>query len=345
MFFIRLFICLILLSSAFTAQSAVILQYHHVSDKTPPSTSISPQLFDQHLEHIEQQGFSVWPLPKLVQHLQQGSTIPDKVVSITFDDAYESVYRSAFPALKKRNMPFTIFVATQAIKKNNQLFMTWDQLKEVTQFGATIANHTHTHLHLVRKQEGETNEDWRARLREDILRAEKIIDQNIPNTSKLLAYPYGEYTQEVQSLSQELGYVSFGQQSGAVGNAHDLTALPRFPMTNRFGAMKQFKLKLASLPLHASKVIPNQKIVRQPSISKGLRFEFDRKYAGISCFFEGDAVSIKQEENSIIVQQELTLPVGRSRINCTAPSSEKGRYYWYSYAWIRPKANGEWYKE
>ncbi|MDX1696620.1 MAG: polysaccharide deacetylase, partial [Ketobacteraceae bacterium] len=65
------------------SQAAVILQYHHVSDETPPITSISPALFKAHLKYIKDNGFSVWPLTKLVSALQAGEEIPDKVVSIT----------------------------------------------------------------------------------------------------------------------------------------------------------------------------------------------------------------------------------------------------------------------
>ena len=46
-----------------------------------------------------------------------------------------------------------------------------------------------------------------------------------------------------------------------------------------------------------------------------------------------------QEEGSVHLhttdgKNTRSFPFGRSRYNCTAPSSEKGRFYWYSHMWI-----------
>ena len=80
---------------------AVILQYHHVSDTTPKVTSISPEQFRKHLEYLDQQGFTVWPLTKIIESLQASQPVPDKTVAITFDDAFTSIYDNAFPPAEK----------------------------------------------------------------------------------------------------------------------------------------------------------------------------------------------------------------------------------------------------
>ena len=45
------------------------------------------------------------------------------------------------------------------------------------------------------------------------------------------------------------------------------------------------------------------------------------------------------------IQAAKPLPVGRSRYNCTRASRWPGRYYWYSYAWIRRDTDGNWSHE
>lgn len=325
--------------------AAALLQYHHVDDKTPPSTSISPELFETHLEYIEENGFEVWSLPDVVEHLRASKPLPDKVVSITFDDAYRSIYDTAYPMLRARQWPFTIFVATEPVEQKLKSFISWTELKEMSENGATIANHTHSHAHLVRQLAQETEAAWLKRVREEITRPERLIKQHLEKAEKLFAYPYGEYTSEVQTLLQELGYYAFGQQSGAAGLDMNMTALPRFPMTNIFGSMKQFETKVASLPMAARKLEPELKIVTGNELADGLSIQFTKTYSGISCFFEGQPLEIKQSNDSILIEKMPDLPVGRSRINCTAPSAEQGRFYWFSHAWIKPKPDGSWYAE
>ena len=79
--------------------ATVILQYHHISDSTPPSTSISPALFQKHMQHLLDKGYQVLALHEVAARLQQGESLPDQSVVITFDDGYDSVYTEAYPFL------------------------------------------------------------------------------------------------------------------------------------------------------------------------------------------------------------------------------------------------------
>ena len=342
--FCRLF-CLTVCFATPVVQAAVILQYHHVDDTTPPSTSISPTLFEQHLAYIEEHNFDVWPLPKAIAQLKANKALPDKVVIITFDDAYESIYRNAYPLLKSRGLPFTVFVATQPIEQKLASFMSWSELNEMANNGATIANHTHTHAHLVRRLTGESEDAWLARLQEEINQPEQLIQKHISQTDKLFAYPYGEYTKQIQSLLEEMGYTAFGQQSGAIGLNMEMTSLPRFPMTNRFGAMPQFETKIWSLPMAAERLEPDIKIVSGSEFARGFVIQFKEYRAGLNCFFEGQPLTLAQDQKRVKIDAFPELPVGRSRINCTAPSGQSGRFYWFSHAWIKPKPDGSWYEE
>ena len=338
-------ICILLALLSPLSSAAVVLQYHHVDEHTPASTSISPALFEQHLDYIAEQGYAVWSVSRIVSHLKNNTPLPNKVVAITFDDAYQSIYKNAYPLLKERNMPFTVFVATQAITQKLTSFMTWDELKEMSENGASIANHTHSHPHLVRRLSNENEQAWLARIKDEIELSERLIARHVGNPSKLFAYPYGEYTQQVQALVESLDYIAFGQQSGAIGLGMALSDLPRFPMTNRFGAMKQFRAKVASLPFAATKIEPSTKIIKNDELASGLTIWFKEERANISCFFEGKRLETQQVDQHLRIPNMPSVPVGRSRINCTAPSTQTGRYYWFSHAWMKPKADGTWYAE
>ena len=69
------------------ADHGVVLLYHHIDENTPTSTSTTPARFEEHLEHIEQWGYTVMPLEEMIATLRSGGLIPDKALAITFDDA------------------------------------------------------------------------------------------------------------------------------------------------------------------------------------------------------------------------------------------------------------------
>lgn len=341
---ILLFFVAILASASSTA--AVILQYHHVSKETPPSTSISPELFRQHLDYLSEEGYQVWSLDKLVTAMRSKQEINDKVVVITFDDAFQSIYETAFPLLRARKWPFTVFVSSQPVDAKISPYMSWQQLRELKAGGATIANHGHGHIHFVRRLGNETKAQWLSRVKEDIKLAEQRLSAELGGAPKLLAYPYGEFTEDLMTMIASMGYVAFGQQSGAVGNDMALSALPRFPMTDRFGEMSQFKTKVSSLPLVIESIDPAERIIEDGQFEQGLRIRFKDLEGLISCYLSGfGKVSLQQKGNEIFISKLSELPVGRSRLNCTAPSSLPGRFHWSSYYWMKPLPNGEWYQE
>lgn len=171
-------------SLAIAADSAVFLQYHHVSDKTPAITSITPEMFKQHLDYLDENGFNVAPIEATAKAIQNGEPVPDKTVVITFDDAYKNIYENAFPVLKEKGWPFTIFVSTQPVDRGFNNFLTWEQLREMARSGATIANHTTNHPHMPEKQPGESDLAWLERSRKEITGTEQRIREKPARVSK-----------------------------------------------------------------------------------------------------------------------------------------------------------------
>lgn len=151
-------LALILYCFHFTSFGAVILQYHHVSDSTPKSTSISPEQFAVHLQYLKDHHFNVVPLSTLVTAIKNQKTIEDKTVAITFDDAYIDVLTQAKPLLDQFNFPYTIFVNPNIIDKNERKkssrYLLWSQLKAMADDGVIIANHGFEHDSLTRIAEG-----------------------------------------------------------------------------------------------------------------------------------------------------------------------------------------------
>jgi biofilm PGA synthesis lipoprotein PgaB len=339
----------LLLLQTLSAQSAVVLQYHHVSTETPTSTSISPERFAMHLDYLEESGFDIVPLQHLVDALRKGKPLPNKVAAITFDDGYISIHDTAWPLLKKKGWPFTVFINTEPHDQRKPLFMSWDQLREMAKGGVTIANHTVSHPYLLQRQPGHDEVQWKAWVSNEISAAQDRIEAEIGKAPLLLAYPFGEFDNTILEIVEQLGYVGFGQQSGPLAPFSDLRVLPRFPFGGLYGDSQDFETKVNSLPMplvagadsirwETAEQTPLNDIVMYGKTVRPvlvLRLEDGFDFGSLNCFASGQGrIQLTIEKPWVYVQAEKPLSVGRSRYNCTASSGQRGRFFWFSQPWI-----------
>ncbi|MGD8934658.1 MAG: polysaccharide deacetylase family protein [Gammaproteobacteria bacterium] len=334
------------------ASHCVILQYHHFSDSTPAITSVTPKQFDDHLDYLERHDFNVLPLRDVVEALESKQPLPDRCVSLTVDDAYISVYQNAFPRLEKRGWPLTVFVNTEAVDQGIPSYMSWDEIRELARQGITFENHGHGHIHMIRKHNGESDEDWRQRIIRDIRTAQRRITKETGTAPRLFAHPYGEYSPATLEIISDMGFRGFGQQSGPVWPGADLRAMPRFPMAAAYADMQSFITKVNSLPLPVIAVEPADPLVppglARPVLTLRLKPDTYSKSA-LQCYVDGSsdvAISWSSEiPGQFTVTPDFDLGPGRHRTNCTMPSAEKGRFHWYSHNWFIRNDDGSWYSE
>ncbi len=159
------------------AEHGVILLYHHVASDTPPSTSLSPKDFRAHLQYLRDNDFTVIGLDQMLEGLRDRQQLPERAVAITFDDGYSSIYSTAFPMLQEFGFPFTLFLSTEPIDRAQANYMNWDQVREMADAGVLIANHMVDHPYMLARFEEESDADWIARLRRDLLAAEATIER------------------------------------------------------------------------------------------------------------------------------------------------------------------------
>jgi peptidoglycan/xylan/chitin deacetylase (PgdA/CDA1 family) len=326
--------------------SAVVLLYHHVSDHTPAITSVTPDRFQEQLQYLADNQFQIWPLPEIIQRLQRRQALPDKVVAISFDDGYLSVYEHAYPLLKQRGWPFTVFVSTDAVDRQYPNHCNWQQLKTMQQHGAaTIANHSSSHDHLAFRPGNESPGQWRERVRSDITKAQQRIEQELGSSPDLFAYPYGEFTPELKKIVAELGLIGLAQHSGALGITADFLALQRFAIAGNYADMESFALKAQSLPLPLRSATVDQAPLSFDQHKPQLQLNLTQPLPELACYGSGQGRLKRQwlnEEKSVVLfTANDSIPVGRSRYNCTAPAAS-GRFYWWSKSWYRKPADGSW---
>ena len=318
-----------LLPTVASANSCVVLLYHHFSDSTPKSTSISPKLFEQHLQYLQDNNFKVLKLRTMLGRLN--NNLPDKCVVLTADDAYQSVAKNAYPLLKKYQMPMGVFVSTKPVDKKYTAMMTWQQMGDMQDNIMQFYNHTITHPYLLGLD--------KTQVEAQITHAQNRLNQALNQHDKIFAYPYGEANLDIFKQVKDLGYTAFGQHSGVVSKTSNRQNLPRFPMAAHYAKMSSFKTKVNALPMPIKSKNINPIFTQNPPT---LELNFlkpltKHQKANLNCFASGGVTMIWQGDKSVKVIANKPLTQRRSKYNCTMPSGQKGRYYWHSIQWVNPK--------
>ncbi|SOB75021.1 Polysaccharide deacetylase [Marinobacter sp. LV10R510-11A] len=322
----------LLLVSLATRADLVVLQYHHISDATPPSTSTSVSLFQAQLDVISELGIEVVDLHNATANLISDKPSTNQSIALTFDDAYESVYSTAADILQERALPYTIFVDTKAV--GNHGYMTWEQLQELAERdGVNMANHSAGHGHMARKP-GEAKANWKQRIAQSLDAAQAKLRDKLGTDLPLFAYPYGEFDEALEAEVAERGWFGFGQQSGAIGALSGKTRLPRFPMANAYGQLNGLKDKLASkaFPIDANSLPDGIMDSNPPTLTLPLAEEIDP--ARLTCFASGmGRIDFEVSGDEVSIKAPKPFNSRRFRYNCTHPT-EEGSFYWLSQPWL-----------
>ncbi|WP_338852735.1 polysaccharide deacetylase family protein [Alteromonas macleodii] len=329
-------------SSVSTTPNAAILLYHHVSSSTPASTSISPEAFKSHLEYLDAH-HTVVSLQDVVSAIQHNTTLPENAVAITFDDGYANILDNAHPILADLGFPYTVFINPDEIGVGPKQ-LTWEQVIAMHNDGVVFANHTLDHLHMLNGEQAMGERAWLEKVWQNVESAEKKIEDKLDISLKYLAYPFGEYNTALANKLKAEGYIGFGQHSGAVGPSSDMQALPRFPAAGPYANLATLKTKLNSLAMPVTQSSHKDPRMTTRNLSSPISLTIDSddvRLTQVNCFFGGDPIETSLEENVLTFTLDETLPVGRSRVNCTAPSNaQSGRYYWYSTPFFVADENG-----
>ena len=325
-----------------TTPNAAILLYHHVSSSTPASTSISPEAFKSHMEYLDAH-HTVVSLQDVVSAIQHNTTLPENAVAITFDDGYANILDNAHPILADLGFPYTVFINPDEIGVGPKQ-LTWEQVIAMHNDGVVFANHTLDHLHMLNGEQAMGERAWLEKVWQNVESAEKKIEDKLDISLKYLAYPFGEYNTALANKLKAEGYIGFGQHSGAVGPSSDMQALPRFPAAGPYANLATLKTKLNSLAMPVTQSSHKDPRMTTRNLSSPISLTIDSddvRLTQVNCFFGGDPIETSLEENVLTFTLDETLPVGRSRVNCTAPSNaQSGRYYWYSTPFFVADENG-----
>jgi len=308
--------------------SAAVFLYHRFGENKYPTTNIKMSQFKKHIHELENNDYNIISIDQIVDALISKKNIPEKAVAITIDDAFLSIYNKAWPILKGKKIPFTIFVSTKAVESGSKNYMNWNQIREMADSGVTIGHHTRNHFHLV-------NYDKETIIKE-IENANNDFLENLGFVPDIFAYPYGEYTYEIKQIAKEYFKAAFAQHSGGIYNEIDIFELPRFSLNEQYGHLKRFKFAANSYGLQIKNILPKDKTIKKinpPLLGFTLLNDME---GSIKCYPSHNikAKLMKLGEKRIEIRFDREFPKGRTRINCTI--NDKGKWRWSGFQFFYP---------
>ena len=111
--------------SKWRSQRLLILCYHGISladeHDWRPSLFISPDVFRVRLQALERHRCSVLPFGEAVERLA-ASDLPERAVTITFDDGFHNYHAAAAPLLAEFGFPAALYLTTYYVDHQTPIF-------------------------------------------------------------------------------------------------------------------------------------------------------------------------------------------------------------------------------
>ncbi len=293
----------------------ISLMYHRFEENKYPSTNIRINDFNEHLKIIEDNNIK-FINPKDFENELKNNKLQRKIL-LTIDDGFLSFYENAWPILKKKKIPFILFVSTREVGAFN--YMSWEQIKEISKEDfVEIGNHSHTHEYLA--------DESNYIIEKDIKKSISIFKKNLGRNSIFFSYPFGEYSNDFKNIIKKFGFkYAFGQHSGVMDETKDFYELPRYPINEKYGEIKRFKSLTKTLPFKYKNIYPDEKYLLQNKNPPNVKIEFYeniKNLKSLGCYSnEGNKwrkSDIEFENNNTLIINISEKFVGeRGRINCS----------------------------
>ena len=197
-----------------------IVMYHNIDEHDRGSRlSVSPTTFERQMRFLKDARYNIVPLETLIELMRLGHPIPYNTIAVTFDDGFENNYTTAFPVLKRYNIPATIFVVVDKIGTPG--YLNWQQLQEMSRHGIDIGSHTLCHAFLPEIKDPQ-------QVRRELILSRKKIKERLPAGADTFAYCGGGFNEKVRQAVIDAGYKgACATNPGKRYPADDIYALKR----------------------------------------------------------------------------------------------------------------------
>lgn len=200
-----------------------IIMYHSLLPGGNSDYVIDPALFEQDLQYLQAAGYTTVTVADLIAYVDQGASLPDKPVMLTFDDGYYNNFLYAHPLLKQYGMRAVIspigsvseFYSDHPEEQDKPRYshVTWDQLIEmVTSSVWEVGHHSYDLHHTdrgrkgVAQKKGEDDPAYDTMLSQDLTAATALLKSRVGVTPTAFVYPFGAYTSRTDPVLRQSGF-------------------------------------------------------------------------------------------------------------------------------------------
>lgn len=175
-----------------------ILMYHYVSplpvdaDAYRIDLTVEPEIFRAHMAFLHEQGYETISLYALHEALTEGVALSPKPIVLTFDDGYLDHYQYVFPVLQEYGFVGTFFIITGKADADDPAYLSWRQVREMSDAGMDMESHTKSHIDL-RGREHDL-------LVYEILGSIESLEAHTGKRIRMFCYPAGRYDESVLTM-------------------------------------------------------------------------------------------------------------------------------------------------
>ena len=217
---------------------ATILCYHEVDDDATHDTiprrtasdsgenerlryTASVENFTAQLDYLEANGYNVIPLAELVAFLKgKIASIPPKAVVITVDDGWSCAYDHIYPELRKRGMPWSLFIYPKIVGRGMHA-VTWSEVAALARDGVDVESHSYSHPFLT-----EMTSDG---LCHELIDSREILQKKTNNDVRFFCYPFGAFNDTIVAELRSCGYAAaLTTNRGPITRSSDPMKLERY---------------------------------------------------------------------------------------------------------------------
>lgn len=223
----------------------VVLLYHRVGGGTSSDVDLGAAVFERQMRYLRRSCLTV-SLDEVAEiaHRRAARQANRDVVAVTFDDGYLDTYETAYPILRRFEIPATVYLPAgyveaqrpfdfggfrQAAVEQRPRPITWDMAADMMHSGlVTFGAHTATHVDLSQTGAADT-------VRE-LEECDRLIERRLGTVPRHFAYPWGRSSPQTERLvAARYATVTMG---GPRKNAYvelDLSKLWRYPVLRTDG--------------------------------------------------------------------------------------------------------------
>ena len=176
-----------------------ILTYHSIDDSGSP-ISVDRAAFREHVAFLASGAVRVTDIAGVLAQPEDA-----QAVALTFDDAFANFATEAWPLLRDRGLPATLFVVSGHVGGTNAWggreqagiptlpLLDWDDLGRLAEEGVTLGAHSRTHPDLRGTDD--------AALEDELAGSAEVIAARTGRRPEAFAYPYGAHDTRVASAA------------------------------------------------------------------------------------------------------------------------------------------------